>query len=69
MEYPEYPQVDYDPHELTKIRDLFGLMMNEVLLGKAGMLESAKPKVCALLMNSAKSMILLVRSCGDPKRD
>ena len=53
MEYPEYPEVDYDPEELKKRRDLFGLKKNEVkklmiiLLEKQEKLESDKPKVYA----------------------
>ena len=51
MEYPEYPEVDYDPEELTKQRDPFGLKKNEVKklliirLEKQEKLESDKPKV------------------------
>jgi len=50
MEYLEYPEVDYDPEELTKQRDPFGLKKNEVKKQmiirseKQEKLESDKPK-------------------------
>ena len=64
MEYPEFPEIENDPENLSKRRDSFGLKKKEIeklmslRLEKMDKLETDKPKVYAIIKDNLARNLL-----------